>query len=276
MNWPDARAGNLLADNEPGALMAPGFPTDKRRMMMKKQMRLARIYVLLTLILATLPVAVFAGGEPQLQLEADKSKVKVGEEVAVTVLVKGAPLIYGADVRVTFDPAMLEVVDADSDLEGIQVKSGKFLDPDHGFVLQHQVDNTTGTIDYALTLLNPAPPAEGNGVLVKIAFRAKGEGETTISVAEGLFGAQTGETISPALGSVAVRITAKGNGQSNESRDLPVLQMFTEDRDGAEERQGAFRLLDGLIVAGLVTLPLATLIGIGLKYGWSRLGNRRR
>jgi hypothetical protein len=164
----------------------------------------------LTLVVSLPAMVARAAGGPQLLLKAKKSKAIVGEQVVVDVLVKHAPEVYGANVRLVFDPTVLEVVDADKGAEGIQVKPGKFLNPEKGFILQHRVDNKAGTIDCALTLLNPAPPAKGNGTLMQATFRAKAEGRTTISIEDGLFGTRTGETIAPALEDVEVFVVSSG------------------------------------------------------------------
>lgn len=164
------------------------------------------LVMLLTLSLAVLPAVVRAAGEPQLRLSADKLKVKVGKEVTVEVRIENTPEIRGVDVHLTFDPVLLEVVDADKDVAGVQVKPGKFLNPDKGSFLQHQVDNEAGTIDYALVVLNPAPPAEGNGVLMRITFRGKADGLAAVSIAEGAFGAPTGDTIQPTLDQVSIAV----------------------------------------------------------------------
>jgi hypothetical protein len=201
--------------------------------------------MLLTLSLAVLPVVVRAAGEPQLRLTADKLKVKVGKEVTVEVRIENAPEIRGVDVHLTFDPALLEVVDADKDAAGVQVKPGKFLDPDKSSFLQHQVDNEAGTIDYALVVLNPAPPAEGNGVLMKITFRGKADGLATISIAEGAFGAPTGDTIQPTLDQVSIAI-----GHAPTPTPAPAVTQQTPDM-GSSPPSGLPLLAGGLAVAGL-------------------------
>lgn len=149
-----------------------------------------------------------SGNNARILLAFDHTKLAVGETVTVIVQVKNAPLIYGSDVRVTFDPQMLEVVDADASQTGIQFQAGDFIDPEKSFVVQKNVDNEQGTIDYALALLNPAPPVQGKGDLFQVTFRARTIGETVVSIADGMFGTQTGETIEPGLDSVEIRIDA--------------------------------------------------------------------
>jgi hypothetical protein len=135
----------------------------------------------------------------------------VGKTFVVEVQVKNAPMIYGSDVRLTLDPQKLEVVDADTKQAGIQFVPGNFIDPKKSFVVQNNVNNQAGTIDYALSLLNPAPPVSGKGDLFQVTFRAKVQGNTTISISEGLFGTQNGETINPDLSSAGIDINGKSH-----------------------------------------------------------------
>jgi hypothetical protein len=156
------------------------------------------------------PSAVRAADGGRLRLATSDPTPAVGQVITVDVLVEGAPSIYGADVRLAFDPAVLEVVDTDDAIAGIQLRPGPFLDAGKSFILQQTADNEKGIVDYALALLNPAPAVDGNGVLVQVDFRAKAEGRTEIVVAEGKYGTRTGETIEPSSDRIEIRVTALG------------------------------------------------------------------
>ena len=93
------------------------------------------------------------------------------ETIAVEVRVSDVNELYGADVKVTFDPSVLEVVDADPVEDGIQVQAGSFLAP--GFVVHDAADNTAGSLEYAVSQVAPSLPVNGSGVLFTIRFRAK-------------------------------------------------------------------------------------------------------
>ena len=150
-----------------------------------------------------------AGNKASIILSLKPEKLAVGETIIVNVQVKNAPAIYGSDVRLVFDPKILEVIDADKNQAGIQFIPGDFLDPKKSFIVQNNINNQTGTIDYALSLLNPAPPVSGKGELFHVTFRAKAQGNTTISISEGMFGTQSGETINPDLSSAEIGISKK-------------------------------------------------------------------
>jgi len=216
----------------------------------------------LILVMLAFPVAAHAAEGSRLRLSASDTNLVVGQEITVEVLIEDAPTIYGADVRLTFDPALLEVVDADAKLDGIQLMPGDFIDSTNSFVLQHQADNQAGTIDYALALLNPAPPVKGNGRLVEVRFRAKAKGQITVSIIEGLFGTQNGETIAPNLNSLNLQVTPTG-GSPLDQITQPVHQLL-------EDPNSQLPTFGILIVLGLGgVIVLAGLLAAGL-------GRRRR
>lgn len=137
--------------------------------------------------------------EARIYLAVNENENQAAPGWTVGAFIENAPLIYGADIRLTFDAAVLEVVDADESQEGVQVAHGELLDATAGFVLRNKADNESGVINYVLALLNPAPPVAGDGLLTQVTFRAKGAGQTTVRIAKGQFGTQTGEVIDPTL-----------------------------------------------------------------------------
>ncbi len=104
-------------------------------------------------------------------------EVAAGQTVDVAVEVVDVQDLYGADVALAFDPAVVEVVDADPTLDGIQVGHGLFLDP--GFVLYNLADNQAGTARMAITQMNPSLPKSGTGALIVVTLRGKQAGAST-------------------------------------------------------------------------------------------------
>lgn len=95
------------------------------------------------------------------------------EIVQVQVWINDVSNLYAADVQLSFDPSVLEVVDFDPGTPGvIELEPGGFLVPPL-WTARNTADNVAGTIWYAATQLYPTPPAEGSGILFVIRFRAK-------------------------------------------------------------------------------------------------------
>ena len=116
--------------------------------------------------------------------------------------------LAGAEVHLTFDPALLEVVDADPATEGTQIAHGDFLSPD--FVVQNITDPAQGTVDYAIASMQLDEAASGSGVLARITFRALAEGETLVTISGALLADTQGRPIQVETGSSVAVISRSG------------------------------------------------------------------
>jgi hypothetical protein len=94
--------------------------------------------------------------------------------VPVNIVVENVNGLYGSDVKLAFDPALLAVQDADPNLAGIQIELGPLLTSSSYFVVINTVDNLSGTARLAITQLNPTLPVTGSGVLASITFTPTG------------------------------------------------------------------------------------------------------
>lgn len=132
--------------------------------------------------LGTAPLAA-AQGSATVSLDPSTATVGVTETVVVNIRVQDVSQLFGADVRLEYDPGVLEVVDANTLVPGTQISSGSFPDISggQGFVAQNTVNPDEGTIGYAMTLLSPAEPVSGSGTLASITFRGKAQGSSDVS-----------------------------------------------------------------------------------------------
>jgi hypothetical protein len=97
------------------------------------------------------------------------------EILEVYIDVNAVSDLYAVDVRLSFDPAVLEVVDFN--LGSSVVDLEPIIDPNlnftAGYTIRNQVNNFTGTIWYAATQTSPTPAASGSGHVARIRLRAK-------------------------------------------------------------------------------------------------------
>lgn len=140
---------------------------------LQRPWRLAAVLLLLALVLSwrTLSARELAT-TPTLAFDSTISSITGCETVDVAIRINDVSNLYGADVLVNFDPALLEVVELRDANDGI---SGNILTPPL-FAPRKEFDNTTGQVRYAATQLNPASPASGSGNLLVIRFRARAAG----------------------------------------------------------------------------------------------------
>jgi hypothetical protein len=117
-----------------------------------------------------------------------------GARFTIQVYIENVTDLYGVDVLLEFDPAVLQVVDADLLTAGIQSEplSG-FLVP--GFVVRNEADNSAGTVWYVVTQLNPTPPASGSGAVLEITFDALSTGSTAVTFSKASMATRLGQTI---------------------------------------------------------------------------------
>jgi hypothetical protein len=121
-----------------------------------------------------------AQGIALLRANPDPLDVGAGETATITIELENAQAVYAIDVVLAFDPAALEVVDADLGKEGVQSALGYFPVPD--FVARNIADNEAGTVQYTVTQINPTPPSSGQGIVFSFQVRGKAVGETSLNM----------------------------------------------------------------------------------------------
>jgi hypothetical protein len=115
---------------------------------------------------------------PRSWLAFPVEQATAGQEFTVTVNVGGANEVYGGSFQLLYDTQAFEVVVTDSKA----VTPGPFFGDAPSFPLKNSADSTGGTVDYALTLTQPAQPVSGDGVLGTITFRALKDAPVSIQL----------------------------------------------------------------------------------------------
>jgi hypothetical protein len=131
------------------------------------------ILVLISGLLAGNP----QNGEVLVSADPVRLEIVAGQVKTLHILLTNAHNIYGIDLQSSFDPAAVEILDADSGQTGIQMIPGTFPKPD--FIARNLADNTTGKLRYVATQLNPTPPGNGKGLVLSIQFRGKVAGKSS-------------------------------------------------------------------------------------------------
>jgi len=114
----------------------------------------------------------------RIQIEPAKAAIAPGEEVSLSIRVENVSDLAGAEIHLAFDPNVLEVIDADTNADGVQIAHGDLIAAD--VVGQNWADNAAGTIDYGAAQLQRAG-VSGSGTLVVIHFRGKARGSSAIT-----------------------------------------------------------------------------------------------
>ena len=103
-----------------------------------------------------------------------------GSRIEVPIEVRGVQDLYGVDLELQFDPAILGAEDADPNMTGIQPALGTFLDA--GLLLLNEINPETGVLRFVMAQVDPSEGKSGDGVLLVLYLIARSTGESTITV----------------------------------------------------------------------------------------------
>ena len=113
--------------------------------------------------------------------------------------------LYGFEMHLRFDPAVVQVADSDPGTSGVQVAPGDFLSAD--FVVQNRADNQAGTIDFAVTQLNPSEPKSGSGTLFTVYFQGIAADKTSrAETANGAFATRDAVPIEVSIAGAEIKV----------------------------------------------------------------------
>ena len=164
---------------------------------MGKRFKLSRCWIGLVTLAATLlstPASYGVAQGTMVTIDPQGSEVTVGTTTTVNIRIENVTGLYGAEVHLTFDPALLEVVDANPALDGVQIQPGTFLSPD--WTGQNRVDQEAGTIDFAISQAPPHEPVSDSGVLASITFRGQAAGTGAINFTNAILSDRDAQPIS--------------------------------------------------------------------------------
>lgn len=154
--------------------------------------------VFLTLFLFIAMTAPAGASEGQIRLLANPDTAAPGEIVHVDVVAENLPSVYGVEFKMTYPQNDLEPMDADPESEGVQLDMGNFFgSADTLYILQNRIRLESGEIFFAASRLNPAPAADGSGLLARLKMKAVSEGKPAIRIEKLRFGTRDGKRIIP-------------------------------------------------------------------------------
>lgn len=97
--------------------------------------------------------------------------VAVGETITIPVRITGGVNVYGGDVRLRYDPALVQ---------GVSVTRGTYLSPD--YVVREAIYPAPFWARYALTQINPTPPVSGDGTFMFVTLKGLKAGVSPLTL----------------------------------------------------------------------------------------------
>ncbi|MFN8455439.1 MAG: cohesin domain-containing protein [Anaerolineae bacterium] len=146
---------------------------------------LSKITLFIALTLLTLLGAAAAWADAGARVYLQSAPAESGL-VAVDVMAENVTDLYGLELHLKYDPAVLEAQDGQAEQEGVQVEPGALLPVSQGFVVANKADQAEGKVTYAITLLNPAPPVNGSGPIARLTFKTLQNTPSTIEVEQAI------------------------------------------------------------------------------------------
>lgn len=195
--------------------------TTQKRSLLKRGLYVALLLAIVLWTLIARPGSLQAQAGALVRVEPSQVTLNPGQNTRISITIAGAESVYGLEIHLAFDPAIFQVIDADASTDGVQILPGDFLDEGLGFPVANRVDNDTGEMLYAMTLLSPAPPVSGSGTLITFDIQGRYSGATTVELAEVLLASTEGEALR--LTSENGRVTVTGNQPATPSATSPPV-----------------------------------------------------
>jgi hypothetical protein len=174
------------------------------------------------------------------------------------------PASYGMELEIFYPNNDLTVVDTNSKQSGLQIQRGDFF-LESAYEISNNVDVRKGRIRYAISLLKPAEPIDGNGHLARIGFTNKTNKAVNIELAKVKFGTQSGKIvevaypvqvlIEPAM-TIANSAIAKGFKASTRKLDAENFNTLIVNENTSDKNLLIIGLLSLICLLFLVVIAL--------------------
>ncbi len=159
----------------------------------------------LLLLAAAISTAVVLAQDTIASLMPAYQNINVGDQAIVTFHVEDVQGLYGYQANITFDPSVVQVVDADPGTPGVQVAVlNTFLQPDN--IVVNTVNNAAGTIMCTVMQISPTLPVSGSGDLFSITFQGAANGLSDVNFTTLSLFDQSGDPITATVHSAQVDV----------------------------------------------------------------------
>lgn len=180
--------------------------------------KFALFFIILLLMVISPLGAVFAQDGTAQGGVFEDYEVSPGERVEVPVEIRDVTDLYAVDLEIRFDPDVIQIEDANPNLDGVQPALGTFLDA--GLTLFNSVDNDEGVVRFVMSQVNPSEPKSGNGILLVLYVVGEEEGTSDLEVTTLELSDRFGEAI--AVEAVDGSVTVSEEAALVESTAIPV------------------------------------------------------
>jgi len=207
----------------------------------------------------------------RLYVDPPTQHIAVGSRGTTAVQVANATNLYGVEFHLAFDSSVVQVVDADPNMPGVQVGLGSWFSGKDHFVARNQVSN--GVIEFAVSLAAPTGP-DGSGELAAITWQRSGASPSALPLMQTKLSDRNGLAICHTVENGNIDGVVDGGGMSGR-----VLLQGAQNHSGTNVfLTKGLRLYSGKISSlDLVGVPLGVtdtngyfkvIPESGQTYGW--------
>ncbi len=119
-----------------------------------------------------------AAAQTTVVISPTATTIDLGATTTVDIWVQNVEDLYGGGFQLGFEASVINVEDANTFEDGVQIESGSWLE--HQIEVINSADNTAGQIDFSVTQSHPATSKDGSGILARITFVGMGNGSSTL------------------------------------------------------------------------------------------------
>lgn len=217
--------------------------------------RCARI---ISLLLAAFAIALPVRAQTaRLRTDPLSLELKPNAQGSLSITFDHVEQLYGLEVHLSFDPAVIQVTDANVSIDGVQVSPASWLKD--AFIAVNNVDNNQGVIDFAATLLRPAQPVSGRNTVLTFRVQGVAEGSTQLSIDDAILVNDEGMMIPTEVQSGFISVSPGGKSPSTGLGGQPA-----GSGEAAAWQDGEINTAVLLILVGVVLLILALVSSLAL------------
>ncbi|MCD6518678.1 MAG: DNRLRE domain-containing protein [Anaerolineae bacterium] len=140
--------------------------------------------------------------DPQPTVYFSPNPVEVGWGLTkdVDIVVENVVGLYAIELRMSFPNTLVQVIDADPTVPGVQIQPGNVFDGFDTYVIQNNVDNSTGVIEYIISITGSEVGFTGDAVIATISLDPLALGDAVMSFVEVVLCERDGTSIPVVLG----------------------------------------------------------------------------
>jgi hypothetical protein len=158
-------------------------------------MRRMLALLVMSILFGLLPTRLLAQNSTLLSLESASTNIQTGQPYEVNIRLDNAAEVWLADMQISYDPTMIYIFGTKA---GSPITQGSLFNPGASTVIRNAVENDT--VLYTLSMLAPADPVSGGGIVGTLRIYPLAPGATQLTFSRGelskaIFEIQNGQRV---------------------------------------------------------------------------------